>query len=209
MLDETVKNQNQTHTFEPQKAKNAGRPTWIPENKTAEYYRQLGLDYYEDSREIINRKNLQKCSYEYDRQVKSIYRIRTNDKKEWLTWYESRTGKTQLGSPVKAWMVYCGQNWKPIPSYDIQFDNETQQQVKKVSGLVERQREYEIVFNDTNLDDLLKDTNEFECQYMIMHDSRDKFVVENITVFKAEFDGLYKTLFQRKVELTETNRKGR
>ena len=89
VLDETT-----AKTFEPRKAKNAGRKTWWPESKTAQYYQQLGIDYYEDPREITNRKNLQKCSYEYDRQVKTIYRIRTNDKKEWLTWQELRTGKT-------------------------------------------------------------------------------------------------------------------
>lgn len=193
--------------FEPKKAKNAGRPTWIPESKTSQYYQQLELDYYEDPREITNRKNLQKCSYEYERQVKTIYRIRTNDKKEWLTWYEMRTGKTQLGSPIKGWMVYCGQNWKPIPTYEIKYDNETQQQTRKVSGLVERQREYEVAFNDINLNDLLQDANEFDCQYIVMHDNRDKFLVDNLQIFKQEFDPLYKTFFQRKVDIVNNERR--
>lgn len=206
VLDETIKSQTQTK-FEPKKAKNAGRKTWIPESKTAQYYRDLGLDYYEDPREIINRKNLQKCSYEYDRQVKTIYRIRTNDKREWLTWHELRTGKTQLGSPIKGWVVYVGQNWKPIPTYEVSFDNESQQQVKKVSGLVERLKEYEIAYDIANLEDLLTDANEYECQYIIMHDSRDKFVIEGLEEFKRDFDVMYKAMFQRKVELSSTANK--
>lgn len=204
-----VLDENVTKVFEPKRAKNAGRPTWWPESKTAQYYQALGIDYYEDPREITNRKNLQKCSYEYERQIKTIYRIRTNDKKEWLTWYEMRSGKTQLGSPIKAWMFYCGQNWKPIPTYEIKYDNETQEQTRTVSGLVERQKEYEIVFNETNLNDLLQDANEFECQYIVMHDNRDKFIVDTLPVFKQEFDGLYKTFFQRKVELSNTSSKSR
>lgn len=199
----------QPKPFEPKRAKNAGRPTWWPESKTSQYYKELELDYYEDPREIVNRKNLQKCSYEYDRQVKTIYRIRTNDKKEWLTWFEMRTGKTQLGSPIKAWGFYCGQNWKPIPSYEIQFDNETQQQVRKVSGLVERIKEYEIAYTAENMEDLLKEVNEFECQFIIMHDNRDKFIIENLNTFKQDFDSLYKALFQRKVELSNASSKSR
>lgn len=200
---------NSNYKFEPKKAKNAGRKTWWPESKTAQYYQELGLDYYEDPREITNRKNLQKCSYEFDRQVKTIYRIRTNDKKEWLTWQELRTGKTQLGSPIKGWVFYCGQNWKPIPTYEVSFDNESQQQVKKVSGLVERIKEYEISYVDDNLEDLLKDTNEYECQYIITHDGRDKFVVEGLTEFKQNFDTMYKAMFQRKVELASSTERRR
>ncbi len=201
MLDDTTK------TFEPRPAKNAGRRTWIPESKTAEYYRELGLDYYEDPREIMNRKNLQKCSYEYDRQIKTIYRIRTNDKKEWLTWYEARTGKTQLGSPIKAWVVYVGLNWKPIPTYEIKFDNETQQQTKKVSGIVERKKEYAVEYDIANLEDLLIDTNEYDVQYIIMHDERDKFTVDSLQNFKQDFDTLYKSMFQRKVDVTNERRR--
>jgi hypothetical protein len=193
-------------TFEPKRAKNAGRPTWIPEPKTSQYYQELGLDYYEDPREIVNRKNLQKCSYEYDRAIKTIYRIRTNDKHEWITWYEARTGKTQLGSPIKAWVVYCGLNWKPIPTYEVKFDNETQQQTKKVSGIVERKKEYAIEYNTTNIDDLLIEANEFECQYIIMHDERDKFIVDNLADFKGNFETLYKTMFQRKVDVANSER---
>lgn len=202
MLDETV---NTTAKFEPKRAKNAGRPTWIPEPRTSQYYQDLGLDYYEDPREITNRKNLQKCSYEYERQVKSIYRIRTNDKKEWLTWYELRTGKTQLGSPIKGWVVYCGVNWKPIPSYEVSFDNETQTQTRKVSGIVERDKEYAVEYSNDNLEDLLKEVNEYDCQFIIMHDNRDKFIVDNLVEFKQNFDSLYKAMYQRKVEVANQN----
>lgn len=198
---------NETKVFEPRKAKNAGRPTWIPESKTSQYYQELGLDYYEDPREITNRKNLQKCSYEYDRQVKTIYRIRTNDKKEWLTWYELRTGKTQLGSPIKGWVVYVGQNWKPIPTYEIKFDNETQQQTKQVSGIVERIKEYAVEYNADNLEDLLKEVNEYDCQFIMTHDNRDKFVVDTLAEFKQDFDTTYKKMFQRKVDLSAANPK--
>ena len=48
---------------------------------------------------------------------------------------------------------------------------------------------------------MLKDTNEYECQYIITHDGRDKFVVEGLTEFKQNFDTMYKAMFQRKVEL--------
>lgn len=185
-------------SFQPKRAKNSGRLTWIPEPKTSEYYKELGIDYYEDPRETINRKNLQKCSYEYERQVKTIYRTRTNDKREWLTWYESRTGKTQLGSPIKPWMVYCGLNWRPIPSYSVEFDNETQQQIKKVEGLVERVKEYAVEFNKANLEDLLTEANEFECQYIIMHENRDKFAIDLLDHFKSDFDSMYRQMFARK-----------
>jgi hypothetical protein len=191
--------------FEPKRAKNAGRPTWLPEPRTSQYYQELGLDYYEDPREIVNRKNLQKCSYEYERAIKTIYRIRTNDKREWITWYEARTGKTQLGSPIKAWVVYCGLNWRPIPTYEVKFDNETQQQTKKVSGIVERKKEYAIEYNAVNIDDLLIEANEFECQYIIMHDERDKFIVDNLVNFKGDFETLYKAMFQRKIEVANSN----
>src|SRR5215510_4002821 len=108
--------------FEPKRAKNAGRPTWIPEPRTAEYYKELQIDYFEDSREITNRKNLQKCSYEYDRKVKTVYRIRTNDRKEWLTWFELKTGKIKLVSLTAGWMVYVGLTWKQFPLFKVFFN---------------------------------------------------------------------------------------
>jgi len=193
--------------FEPKRAKNEGRPTWIPEPRTAEYYKELQIDYFEDSREITNRKNLQKCSYEYDRKVKTVYRIRTNDRKEWLTWFELRTGKTQLGSPIAGWMVYVGLNWKPIPTYEVVFDNETQQQVKKISGMVQRQKEYAVEFNETNLTDLLLDGNEFETQYIIMHEDRDKYHIDLLEHFKSDFDPLYTKMQQRRVEISNADAK--
>lgn len=196
-------------SFEPKRAKNAGRNTWIPESKTAQYYQELGLDYYEDPREIINRKNLQKCSYEYERQVKTIYRTRTNDKKEWLTWFELRWGKTQLGSPIKAWLVFVGINWKPIPTYEIQYDNETQQQLKKTSGIVDRLKEYAVPYDIANLEDLHIEVNEFDCQYIIMHENRDKFVVDGLEQFKTNFDSNYKTMFQRKMDVSAATTKAR
>lgn len=195
--------------FEAKKAKNAGRPTWIPETKTGQYYQALGLDYYEDPRETLNRKNLQICSYDYERQVKTIYRIQTDDKKEYLTWYEIRKAKTQLGSPIKPWTYYPALNWKPEPTYEILFDNETQQQTKKVSGLVDRIKEYPIEFNKVNLDDLLIDTNEYQVQYIIMHENRDKFTIDLLDHFKSDFDPLYKAMYQRKTELSSNTGRNR
>jgi hypothetical protein len=195
MLDESIK-------FEAKKSKNAGRHTWIPEPKTSEYYQALGLDYYEDPRETMNRRNLQKCSYEYERQVKTVYRIRTNDRKEWLTWYELRTGKTQLGSPIKGWVVYVGLNWKPIPTYTVEFDNETQQQIRKASGLVGREKEYAVSFTQENLDDLSIEINEFDCNYIIMHDERDKFTIDLNDFKTKDFDALYKNMFKNRIEIS-------
>lgn len=195
--------------FIPKKAKNAGRITWIPEPKTSQYYQDLKLDYFEDPKDITNRRNLQKCSYEYERQVKTVYRIRTNDRKEWLTWFEVRTGKTGLGSPIKGWSCYVGQNWKPNPSYTVEFDNETQQQVRKISGLVDRDKEYEVPYTAENLEDLMQDVNEFDCQYIILHENRDKFVVELPDFKTKDFDSLYKQMFQRKVEVQNTSNKSR
>lgn len=194
-------------SFEPKKAKNTGRITWIPESKTAEYYKALGIDYYEDPRETTNRKNLQKCSYEYYRKVKAAYRIRTNDRKEWLTWYEERAGKTQLGSPIKAWVVYVAVNWKPIPTYEIEFDNETQQQIKKPSGMIGREKEYAVPFSIENFTDLATEVNEFECQYIIMHEERDRFVVDAADFLTKDFDTLYKNMYKSRVELSNVNTK--
>lgn len=190
-------------SYQPKKSKNSGRNTWIPEPKTAQYYQELGLDYYEDPRETSNRINLQKCSYEFERNVKTVYRIRTNDRHEWLTWWEIRSGKTQLGSPIKPWMHYVGLNWKPVPTYTIEFDNETQTQTKKTSGMVGREREYAVEYSQENLDDLSQEINEFECQYILTHDDRDKFTVE-LTDFKTkDFDAFYKGMFRNRVEITK------
>lgn len=192
--------------FQPKRAKNAGRNTWIPESKTGEYYQALGIDYFEDPRETTNRKNLQKCSYEYERQVKTVYRIRTNDRKEWLAWYEMRSGKTGLGSPIKPWMHYVGVNWKPEPTYEVVFDNETQTQTRKTAGVVSRIKEYAVAYSIENLEDLSQEINEFECNYIIMHDDRDKFSVDLNDFKTKDFDSLYRGMFKNRVELTSKNR---
>lgn len=180
-------------------SKNAGRKTWIPEIKTAEAYKAAGVEYFEDTRDIYNRTQLQKCNYDYTRVVTQVYRVRLNDEREFVFWNEKRGGKTGLGSPIKSWyMMNLGQYKRPIPEFIYTVNEETQQQERKNIGRPEIVTEYQIEWNKENFDDLAKEINQYECRYYIYHEGREKLEIKSFTDFRnKDFDGMYRAGFQR------------
>lgn len=188
-------------------SKNASRKTWIPEKKTAEAYKAAGVEYFEDTRDIYNRTQLQKCSYDYTRIVTHVYRVRLNDEKEFMFWNEKRGGKTGLGSPIKTWhMGGIGQYQRPIPEFIYVINEQTQQQERKNIGRPEIVTEYEVEWNKENFDDLAREINQYECRYYIYHTNRDKVEIKSFSDFRnKDFESMYRQAFQTQTSVESQN----